>query len=102
MVIEFYRVLERKFPHQIHICRELFEELKLTIIPAEEYHHALPLHTRIRDPDDRHLLACAIETECRFLVTGDKDLLSLGPEYQGLNIVTTTEMLALLEKFKKY
>ena len=40
-----------------------------------------------RDPDDDPILMCAIETECDFIVTGDKDLLVL-KEYQDTKIVS--------------
>lgn len=38
-----------------------------------------------RDPKDNPILACAIEGKAQFIVTGDKDLLSIG-EYGGIII----------------
>lgn len=40
-----------------------------------------------RDKDDNYLLALAIDSESKYLVTGDKDLLTL-EKFQGVEIVT--------------
>jgi uncharacterized protein len=47
-----------------------------------------------RDPNDDHVLACALEAKANFIVTGDKDLLSLG-EFEGVRIVTPRQFLEL-------
>ena len=39
-----------------------------------------------RDPDDDWVLATAVAGTCECIVTGDKDLLSLG-EYRGVRIL---------------
>ncbi len=44
------------------------------------------------DPDDNMLIACAIEGSATFIVTGDKDLLSI-KEYQGIKIVKARDFL---------
>ncbi len=48
-----------------------------------------------RDPKDDVFLACAISSKCQFLVTGDKDLYSLG-ECQNVKIISSREFLELL------
>lgn len=40
-----------------------------------------------RDPEDDHILGCAISSEADLLVTGDDDLLSLN-SYEGIKILT--------------
>lgn len=40
------------------------------------------------DPDDNHVLACAVAGRADLIVTGDKDLLRI-KEYQGIPIVRT-------------
>jgi putative PIN family toxin of toxin-antitoxin system len=49
-----------------------------------------------RDPDDDHVLACAVAAKANLIVTGDKDLLVLR-EYLGIHIVTVTQALRLLQ-----
>lgn len=48
-----------------------------------------------RDPDDDHVIACALAARADFLVTGDGDLLSLGTA-DGVRIVSPTDLLELL------
>jgi uncharacterized protein len=57
--------------------------------------HDLPLHSR--DNKDDILLACALAGNCDYLITGDKDLLSLAerPELGKLKIVTVSQFLQL-------
>ena len=45
-----------------------------------------------RDPDDNKFIDCAIDGECIYIVSGDKDLLSLKP-YGDIEIVTVSEFL---------
>jgi len=47
------------------------------------------------DAEDDAVLACALEGNAYYLVTGDKGLLSLG-EYEGVRIVTPTAFAKLL------
>lgn len=49
-----------------------------------------------RDPDDDHVLACALAAKADLIVTGDADLLNLR-EYQGIRIIAATEALRLIE-----
>jgi putative PIN family toxin of toxin-antitoxin system len=48
-----------------------------------------------RDPDDDKYLTCAVEAQADCIVTGDKDLLSLG-DYRGIAILRPAEFLARL------
>jgi putative PIN family toxin of toxin-antitoxin system len=45
-----------------------------------------------RDPDDDHVIACALAAHADFLVTGDDDLLALG-EVEGLAIRSVSASL---------
>jgi uncharacterized protein len=49
-----------------------------------------------RDPDDDAVLALAIAAKADFIVSGDRDLLSL-KSYQGIPIVTPAEALRRVE-----
>ncbi len=44
------------------------------------------------DPDDNHVLACAVAGRADLIVTGDKDLLRI-KEYQGIPIVRTMDFV---------
>ena len=41
-------------------------------------------------PDDNKFIECAVDAKCLYIVSGDKDLLSLG-SYDKVQIVTVTE-----------
>ena len=43
-----------------------------------------------RDPDDDIFINCAVDADCLYIVSGDKDLLSLG-NYDKIQIVTVSE-----------
>ena len=49
-----------------------------------------------RDPDDDHVLACALAAKADLIISGDKDLLDLGA-HQGISIVTAVQALQRLE-----
>ena len=53
----------------------------------------------VRDPDDDHVLACALTAKAEIIVSGDKDLLDLAG-YQGISILTTAAALERLEPNK--
>jgi uncharacterized protein len=50
----------------------------------------------VRDPDDDHVLACALAARADLIVTGDNDLLDLNA-YQNIPIVTAAEALRRIE-----
>lgn len=48
-----------------------------------------------RDPDDDHVLACALAAEATLIVSGDDDLLSLG-RFRDIRILTAAHMLEFI------
>ena len=48
--------------------------------------------TVCRDPEDDKFLECAVDAGCIYIVSGDKDLLSV-KEYDGIQIVTVADFL---------
>ncbi len=49
-----------------------------------------------RDKDDNKFINCAIDGNCNFIVSGDKDLLEI-KEYGGIRIVTVKEFLKIIK-----
>ena len=87
--LELVRTLERKFgwpPARVaRACEYLWAEAIWCDPVAVQ---------ASRDPDDDHVLGCALATSAKVLVTGDRDLLSLHP-FRGIAIVTPAAFLAL-------
>jgi putative PIN family toxin of toxin-antitoxin system len=52
-----------------------------------------------RDPDDDHVLACALTAKADLIVSGDKDLLALH-EYQNIPILAPADALRRIEAQK--
>lgn len=48
------------------------------------------------DADDDHVLACAVAAQADLIVSGDKHLLNLGGQYQGIAIVTPAQAVQLV------
>jgi putative PIN family toxin of toxin-antitoxin system len=48
----------------------------------------------VRDPDDDHVIACALEAEAEIIVSSDADLLTLG--YRDIDILSAAQMLRRL------
>ena len=69
---------------------ESFETLAL-VMPG-----ALSLPGITRDPKDDPVVACAVEGDAGFIVSGDQDLLVLGA-YREVRMATPREFLTLLE-----
>ncbi len=51
----------------------------------------------VRDPDDDHVIACALSAEAEIVVSGDAGLFSLG-RYEGISVVTAAQMLRRIEE----
>jgi predicted nucleic acid-binding protein len=52
------------------------------------------------DPDDNHILACALAGKANLIVSRDLDLLRL-KQYGGIGIMSPIDFLHTLEGFKK-
>lgn len=74
-LVEFRRVLKQKMRVPARHIEEAERLLRdQTIIPRP----AAALEIKLRDPDDKWVLASAVAGGADVLVTGDKDLLDLG------------------------
>ena len=50
------------------------------------------------DPDDDHILACAVAAQADLIVSGDKHLHSLGGVYNNIRIVRAVEAVRIIEE----
>jgi putative PIN family toxin of toxin-antitoxin system len=74
-LIEFRRVLKQKMRVPARYIEDAERLLRgQTIVPRP----AIALEIKLRDPDDKWVLASAVAGGADVLVTGDKDLLDLG------------------------
>jgi uncharacterized protein len=55
------------------------------------------IDTNCRDADDNHIIEAALAGNAEFVVTGDKDLLSL-QQFEIVRFVTPHEFLAILNE----
>ena len=115
-----YRVIwhhARKRTYEVLISRAIIKELgrilrkrhgwldtDVKLRMQELIHHSAfidPKHVPTvvtNDPDDDHILACAVEGKAHLIVTGDKDLLRL-KSYQGVSIIRPADFIHTLEAY---
>ena len=60
-----------------------------------------PVPRMSRDPDDDHVIACALAARADFIITGDDDLLMLG-DVSGVRIVTVGSFLENVRKMRSF
>ena len=87
---EFEKVLKEKFKLNIHLVREIIEEVMEVAEIVEVSAHI----KAISYPDeDNRVLECAVDGKADFIVTGDtKHILPL-KEYGGIKILSASEFL---------
>jgi uncharacterized protein len=100
-----------KPPYQLAVSEAIREELAQTrqqkfrwpeyrieragaMLWAEAQWHVPSEIKAARDPNDNHVLGCALAAEAEILVSGDKDLLVLHP-FRTIAIMTPTQFVAL-------
>ena len=92
---EFRRVLE--YPKFVLSKSEIHGILQQEILPFFEVIERVdPVAGVCRDSDDDKFLACAASAKVSFLVSGDKDLCSLG-KFGPVRILTPDQLLAMLD-----
>jgi putative PIN family toxin of toxin-antitoxin system len=75
---------------QIEAAMQAFRELGTLVEPD--------MSVRVApDPDDDHIIGCAIAGEADYIVTGDKKLQTVG-QYRGIEILSPLEFLLMLEQ----
>lgn len=94
LLTELTRILKReKFAQVVAASGLDIEGLVLGYAALALIVQPLPISpTIIADPDDDHVLACALAAQAELIVSGDKHLLDLG-EYQNIEIVTAAKSM---------
>lgn len=64
----------------LHISKKVYPQQRINVI---------------RDKEDNHILECAVEGNCVYIVTGDSDLLAL-KKYKNIEIVKPRKFLDIL------
>ena len=78
------------------------KKLQLSIVPIFSAMEIIQATSKVeicRDPDDNKFISCAIDGHCYYVVSGDKDLLSL-EQFVNIKIVTVAEFLDLFSDKK--
>lgn len=89
---ELKEVFSKKFPLSEADCKLAFKNIEesFEVVQPEKKIDVL------RDKDDNRVLEAAIEGDCAYIITGDKDLLELR-SYKKIKIITASDFLSLLE-----
>ena len=99
LIAELEEIITRaKFAKRLTLVRTSFEEIMGDYITLAQLVHPKTVPQIIMsDPDDDHVLACALVAQADLIVSGDTDLLTL-QEYQGIRIMDATTAMALIEQ----
>ena len=93
LLAELAEALTKKFsltPEQIALTEKEIKDVFRIVYPTKTLHIQ-------KDEDDNRVLEAAVEGNCNYIVTGDKELLDLGT-FKGIKILTADEFLDILEK----
>lgn len=91
-VLTYPRIAER-----VRLTQEELDAILAALLSQAELTSAeLRLPGVTRDPKDDPVVACAVEGQAGYIVSGDQDLLVLG-EYEGIEIITPRQFVELLQ-----
>ena len=88
---ELFGVLRKKFgvtPSEILEIQNEIDLIFYTVYPKNTFHI-------VRDDDDNRVLEAAVEGNCDYIISGDKDLLDL-KSFRNIKIVTSDQFLEVL------
>ena len=98
IIEELVEVLQRPRLKQ-HMVSDPQDLIDLLLSTATQTSGDLTLQGASRDPKDDKFLACAVEGGASYLVSGDKDLLSLGT-FRDVSIIRPIDFVSLIEASK--
>ena len=83
---ETYREIHKKYESKGNytVLGQILNKTQI-IVPNQEVHVC-------RDSDDDKFISCALDARCLYIVSGDKDLLSI-KSFKDIEIVTAAEFL---------
>ncbi|MFY0607504.1 MAG: putative toxin-antitoxin system toxin component, PIN family [Cyclobacteriaceae bacterium] len=90
---EVLEKLERKFKLPTDHIKEASTFLTSLVLAP----NPTKIHYQLGDQDDEAILSAAIEFDCAYFVTGDKDLLAVAEQVIELKIITPRELWVLLK-----
>ena len=96
LIAELEEIIGReKFVQRLALAGSSAQQLVGDYLSLTEL--VLPTHVPsvVRDPDDDHVIACALAAQADVSVSGDNDLLTLGG-HRGIRIVNAREALAMI------
>lgn len=88
-----YPRIQQRFRYTAEEVQEFCRALREAIILIT---NRLQL-TVVRDPNDDMIIACAVAAQAAYVVTRDKDLLSL-TRYEGIGMITPEEFMGILRE----
>ncbi len=91
VIAEAVRALDEKFPAHAPRAKEFLRLANIRVLARAQYDAKIG-EQKARDASDRHVLAAALASRSDFLVTGDRDLLSIAEP--PLPIKTSRQLLA--------
>ena len=88
---EATRVFMKKFPEYLQLFEKFITLSEIEIIKRKIYGDSIKNIKNIRDKYDAHIIACAKASNCKIIISGDKDLLSY--KNKKIKIMKTSDFL---------
>ncbi len=88
---EATRIFMKKFKGYIKIFEKFIDISEIEIIHKKLYEKKIKKFDDIRDKYDAHVIACAEASKCKFIITGDKDILDY--RHKTIKIMRSTDYL---------
>jgi putative PIN family toxin of toxin-antitoxin system len=87
-----------EYQETINYLVKKYSKEEITLVPIISSMEIIPASNNIhicRDPDDDKFISCAVDGKCYYIVSGDKDLLSLN-NYENIKILTVAEFMQII------
>jgi len=92
-IIEVLGILEIKFNYSKDKLAFIENELKAI---SEICYPDIKLNIVKDDPDDNKIIECAIESDSKYIISGDHHLLDLG-KYKNIKIIKVSEFIEMIK-----